>query len=218
MTKDGKSRTWLGQRHLFERKGRRWRSAGTDKSLQVRPVRRHHRSTRARAALLADPRANDPGCGDPALLSGDAVAGQALVPLGQPIDLGAGYRIEPRGFRAYTGLQYRYDPGMALVGLGALVLLAGLCISFYRLCPAARLYLKTDRLGTGTGTWRWRRRPSRDTMCSRSSSAFVDPLARNPNEGRHHAARSDTPGNRARGLRRRRRRAVGVLFGTQAKR
>jgi hypothetical protein len=39
-------------------------------------------------------------------------------------------------------LQYRYDPGIPLVGIGAFVLLAGLAISFYLL--PARLYVRID--------------------------------------------------------------------------
>ena len=37
----------------------------------------------------------------------------------------------------YSGFQYRYDPGVPLVGIGAFVLLAGLIISFYFLAGAA---------------------------------------------------------------------------------
>jgi len=39
----------------------------------------------------------------------------------------------------YSGFQYRYDPGIPAVGIGAFVLLAGLCISFYFL--PARLFV-----------------------------------------------------------------------------
>jgi cytochrome c biogenesis protein len=42
----------------------------------------------------------------------------------------------------YSGFQYRYDPGIPLVGIGAFVLLAGLIISFYLL--PARLYIRVD--------------------------------------------------------------------------
>ena len=47
----------------------------------------------------------------------------------------------------YTGFQYRYDPGIPLVGIGAFVLLAGLIISFYFL--PARLYVRVDPAGAG---------------------------------------------------------------------
>ena len=42
----------------------------------------------------------------------------------------------------YSGIQYRHDPGIPFVGIGAFVLLAGLCISFYFL--PARLYVRVD--------------------------------------------------------------------------
>jgi hypothetical protein len=51
-------------------------------------------------------------------------------------------------YTLYSGFQYRYDPGIPLVLAGALVLLSGLCISFYFL--PARLYVVV----TGEGrTW-----------------------------------------------------------------
>ena len=46
----------------------------------------------------------------------------------------------------YSGFQYRHDPGVPLVGIGAFVLLAGLIISFYFL--PARLYVRVDDLGS----------------------------------------------------------------------
>jgi len=42
----------------------------------------------------------------------------------------------------YSGFQYRYDPGIPLVGIGAFVLVAGLIVSFYFL--PARLYVRVD--------------------------------------------------------------------------
>lgn len=86
----------------------------------------------------ADPRPNDPGV-VVAAFDGDKPVGSAIVPLGQAIDLGAGYSLIPQKFTLYSGFQYRYDPGIPLVLIGALVLLAGLCISFYFL--PARLYV-----------------------------------------------------------------------------
>ena len=86
-----------------------------------------------------DPRPNDPG----AVLTffdGDAELGKALVPFGSKLDLGSGYALAPLSYTVYTGLQYRYDPGIPLVGIGAFVLLAGLCISFYLL--PARLFVR----------------------------------------------------------------------------
>jgi len=72
-----------------------------------------------------------------------------LVPVGKSLDLGLGYSITAKSYTLYSGLQYRYDPGMSLVAIGAFVLLAGLCIAFYLL--PARLYV----LVTGSQrTWR----------------------------------------------------------------
>ena len=48
--------------------------------------------------------------------------------------------IRDRRYVIYTGIQYRHDPGIPLVGIGAFVLLAGLCISFYLL--PARLFVR----------------------------------------------------------------------------
>ena len=42
----------------------------------------------------------------------------------------------------YSGFQYRYDPGIPLVGIGAIVLLIGLIVSFYVL--PARLFVRVD--------------------------------------------------------------------------
>jgi cytochrome c biogenesis protein len=95
----------------------------------------------------ADPRPNDPGVVIQAF-DGDRALGSALIPLGTKLDLGSGFALEPRRYTLYSGFQYRYDPGISLVLIGSLVLLAGLCISFYFL--PARLYV----LITGAGrTW-----------------------------------------------------------------
>ena len=102
---------------------------------------------RATGGAAKDPRANDPGVAI-AAYEGDREVGKVLVPLGQSLDLGGGYAVTPKRYVLYTGLQYRYDPGIPLVGIGAFVLLAGLCISFYFL--PARLYVHI----TGEGrTW-----------------------------------------------------------------
>jgi hypothetical protein len=65
-----------------------------------------------------------------------------LVPLGRSLDLGGGYRVTAGRYVLYSGIQYRHDPGIPFVGLGAFVLLTGLCISFYLL--PARLYVRVD--------------------------------------------------------------------------
>ncbi len=90
----------------------------------------------------ADPRVNDPAV-VLSVAQGGANAGSALVPLQTPIDAGAGWRVVPREYVLYSGFQYRYDPGIPLVGTGALVLLAGLIVSFYFL--PARLYVRIER-------------------------------------------------------------------------
>jgi len=72
--------------------------------------------------------------------AGDQPLGDVLVPIGKSLDLGLGYSITAQRYTLYSGFQYRYDPGMSLVGIGAFVLLAGLCIAFYLL--PARLYVR----------------------------------------------------------------------------
>jgi cytochrome c biogenesis protein len=94
----------------------------------------------------ADPRVNNPAV----VLAGsqaENTLGEALVPLGQSIDLGDGWRAVPKHYVLYSGFQYRNDPGVPLVGIGAFVLLAGLIISFYFL--PARLYIRVDQSGPG---------------------------------------------------------------------
>ena len=102
---------------------------------------------RATGAPAADPRPNDPGVVVQAF-DGDRPAGTALIPLGQPVDLGAGYKLEAARYVLYSGFQYRYDPGIPVVGIGAFVLVAGLCISFYFL--PARLFVLAYDAGEGT--------------------------------------------------------------------
>ena len=93
---------------------------------------------RATGRPAADPRPNDPGVVIEAF-DGDRSAGGALLALGHPVDLGAGYKLEAARYVLYSGFQYRYDPGIPVVGAGAFVLLAGLCISMYFL--PARLFV-----------------------------------------------------------------------------
>ncbi len=92
----------------------------------------------------ADPRVNDPAVALQ-VADGGQTAGGALVPLKTWIDVGDGWRVTPLQYVMVSGLQYRYDPGVALVGIGAFVLLAGLVISFYFL--PARLYVRIDPAG-----------------------------------------------------------------------
>ncbi len=87
----------------------------------------------------ADPRVNDPAVALQVSQNG-IPAGAALVPFKTWINVGDGWRIVPQRYLMLSGLQYRYDPGVALVGIGAFVLLAGLVISFYFL--PARLFVR----------------------------------------------------------------------------
>ncbi|HYW54690.1 MAG TPA: cytochrome c biogenesis protein ResB, partial [Dongiaceae bacterium] len=66
--------------------------------------------------------------------------------------LGAGYKLDAARYVLYSGFQYRNDPGIPVVGIGAFVLLAGLCISLYFL--PARLFVlarTADDGGTEVG-------------------------------------------------------------------
>ncbi len=101
---------------------------------------------RQSGAPSADPRVNDPATVLSVAQNGSN-AGSALVPLRTWIDLGSGWRVTPQQYLLYSGFQYRYDPGIPLVGAGALVLLSGLIISFYFL--PARLYVRVDRTAAG---------------------------------------------------------------------
>ena len=118
---------------------------GTSRSIQY--TRFVGTIDRATGQPAADPRPNDPGIVIQAY-DGDAPIGSALVPLGRPIDLGAGYALTAARYVLYSGFQYRYDPGMVVVGAGAFVLLAGLCISMYFL--PARLFVLARPVEGGT--------------------------------------------------------------------
>ncbi|MBV8689850.1 MAG: cytochrome c biogenesis protein ResB [Candidatus Eremiobacteraeota bacterium] len=95
----------------------------------------------------ADPRPNDPGVVLNVFDGGDPI-GTTLARFGQAVNLGGGFSIVPQRYIMYSGLQYRYDPGIPLVGLGAAVLLAGLCISFYLL--PARIHVRVDHKERGS--------------------------------------------------------------------
>ncbi|MDP9110055.1 MAG: cytochrome c biogenesis protein ResB [Candidatus Eremiobacteraeota bacterium] len=100
---------------------------------------------RASGQPSSDPRVNNPGA-VLAVNDGDQALGAALVPLRTWIAAGSGWRITPQRAILLSGLQYRYDPGVPLVGIGAFVLLAGLLISFYLL--PARLYVRVAQSAT----------------------------------------------------------------------
>jgi cytochrome c biogenesis protein ResB len=86
------------------------------------------------------------------VFDGNQNIGSVLVPLERGIDLGGGYRVAVGRYILYSGIQYRHDPGIPFVGLGAFVLLTGLCMSFYFL--PARLYVQVTQAADGTrGAW-----------------------------------------------------------------
>ena len=93
-----------------------------------------------------DPRVNDPAAIITVAQNGQP-SGTALVAMDKPVDIGQGWTITPRRYVLYSGFQYRYDPGIPLVGIGSMVLLAGLIISFYFL--PARLYVRVDPAPAG---------------------------------------------------------------------
>jgi cytochrome c biogenesis protein ResB len=133
LTKDGRPLAGAPDHPLKEGEG--FPINGTSRSIQYeRFVGTIDRRTGGPAA---DPRPNDPGIVIEAF-DGDRPIGGALIPLGQPVDLGAGFALTPVRYVLYSGFQYRYDPGMIFVGIGAFVLLAGLCASMYFL--PARLF------------------------------------------------------------------------------
>jgi hypothetical protein len=97
-------------------------------------------------SIERDPRPNAPGV-VLSVFDGDENIGSILVPLGRSVDLGDGFRVTPGRYVLYSGIQYRHDPGIPFVGLGAFILLTGLCISFYLL--PARLYVRVDPAAQG---------------------------------------------------------------------
>jgi cytochrome c biogenesis protein len=142
VTKDG--RPVAGPDHPLK-EGEGFAIPGTGRAIQYQ--RFVGTIDRATGRPAADPRPNDPGVVVQAF-DGDTPAGSALVPLGTPVDLGAGYKLDAARYVLYSGFQYRYDPGIPVVGIGAFVLLAGLCISFYFL--PARLFVLVRDAGAGT--------------------------------------------------------------------
>jgi cytochrome c biogenesis protein len=134
LTKDGHAIAGPPATPLMEGQG--FDIPGTSRSIQYRSfVGTIDRRTNAAGP---DPRPNDPGV-VLAAFDGETRLGDVLVPLGTPLDLGAGYALTPQRYTLYSGFQYRYDPGIPLVLVGSMVLVLGLCISFYFL--PARLYV-----------------------------------------------------------------------------
>jgi cytochrome c biogenesis protein len=142
VTKDGRPAPGAPDHPLKEGEG--FAIAGTSRAIQYQ--RFVGTIDRATGQPGADPRPNDPGIVVQAF-DGDRPIGAALIPLGQTIDLGAGYKLQAARYVLYSGFQYRYDPGIPIVGLGAFVLLAGLCISFYFL--PARLFVLVRPVPSG---------------------------------------------------------------------
>ncbi len=135
---DGKRVPTLSDRILLE--GDTLAIPGTQKTVQY--GRFVPTVDRATGQPGPDPRINDPAVVLNVFDAGNAV-GAALVPMKTWIDVGGGWKVIPRQYVPYTGLQYRYDPGVPIVGIGAFVLLAGLVIAFYFL--PARLYVRVDK-------------------------------------------------------------------------
>jgi cytochrome c biogenesis protein len=97
----------------------------------------------------ADPRVGNPGVVLTLEQNGSAL-GTVLVSLHRAIDLGDGWSVTPERYVLYSGFQYRYDPGVPLVGLGAGLLLVGLVISFYFL--PARFHVRVEPSSAGACT------------------------------------------------------------------
>ena len=135
---DGKPVAGVGDRTLFE--GDTFEIPGIARSVAYeRFVPTLDRQT---GMPSADPRVNAPGAILGIVQDGSTI-GEALVPLRTWIEIGSGWRVIPQRYVLYSGFQYRYDPGVPLVGIGAFVLLAGLIVSFYFL--PARLYVRVDQ-------------------------------------------------------------------------
>jgi cytochrome c biogenesis protein len=141
VTHDGKRDASLSNRTLLE--GDSFDLPGTNRTVQYE---RFIPTVDKSGMPSADPRVNDPAVALGAAESGNSI-GEALVPMRTWIDLGDGWRVTPAQYALYSGFQYRYDPGVPLVGIGAFVLLAGLVISFYFL--PARLYVRVEPVAPG---------------------------------------------------------------------
>jgi cytochrome c biogenesis protein len=140
VTRHGKPETALSQRTFLE--GDSFDLPGTQRSIVYE---RFAPTVDKQSGMpTADPRVNDPAVVLAVSQAGNAL-GEVLVPLRSWIDLGDGWRVVPQRYVLYSGFQYRNDPGVPLVGIGAFVLLAGLIISFYFL--PARIYVRIEEAG-----------------------------------------------------------------------
>jgi cytochrome c biogenesis protein len=140
LERNGRADSSLAGRTLLE--GDSFDIPGTNRSLLYE--RFFPTVDRSTGTPTADPRLNDPAAVLAETQNGISL-GEAMVPVHGSIDLGDGWRAIVDRYVIYSGLQYRHDPGVPLVGIGAFVLLAGLIISFYFL--PARLYVRVDDLG-----------------------------------------------------------------------
>jgi cytochrome c biogenesis protein len=140
VTRHGKPETALSQRTFLE--GDSFDLPGTQRSIVYE---RFAPTVDKQSGMpTADPRVNDPAVVLAVSQAGNAL-GEVLVPLRSWIDLGDGWRVVQQRYVLYSGFQYRNDPGVPLVGIGAFVLLAGLIISFYFL--PARIYVRIEEAG-----------------------------------------------------------------------
>ncbi|MBC5810530.1 MAG: cytochrome c biogenesis protein ResB [Candidatus Eremiobacteraeota bacterium] len=101
----------------------------------------------AKGGVAKDPRPNNPGV-LLGIFDGDQEIGQVLLPLHRALSLGDGYRVEATGVTNFSGIQYTHDPGSPFVLAGALVLLAGLVISFHFV--PARFHVRIESATGGT--------------------------------------------------------------------
>ena len=169
----------------------------TSRSVQYGAFRRDDRS--GKRTIGADPRPNDPGV-VLEVFDGDQPHRASARPARTRSSTWATGTASTRAaYVLYSGIQYRYDPGIPLVGIGAFVLLTGLCIS---LLSAAGAALRTPRSRAAqgareTGRSVSRPRPSKATRSSKSNSTrWSTPCAppkRNPPPPRSRPARSPRP-------------------------
>ena len=71
-----------------------------------------------------------------------------LLPVGRTIDTGDGYTLRALQPVAWSGITYRYDPGEAWVGLGALVLSAGFVMALFFM--PIKLYARVRTVARGS--------------------------------------------------------------------
>ena len=145
LTHDGKPAAGIPGRALFE--GDSFQIPGTQRSVTYE---RFVPTVDKQSGMpSADPRVNAPGVILSVAQNGVSL-GDALLPLRSWADLGDGWRLLPERYVIFSGFQYRYDPGIPLVGIGAFVLLSGLIVSFYFL--PARLFVRVDEESPGKST------------------------------------------------------------------